>query len=78
MIAFLQVLNLLQLLTHLLHSVCNAIFHHSHLLLYIHFGCRLRLHLGYLLHHLLQQLALQLLMLCRSSFCAYQFLLSFM
>ena len=76
-IAFLQVHNILYLLTWLLRSICNVLFHCSHLPLYIHFGCRLCLQLSCLLWHLLQQLALQRLILCHSSFCAYQFLLSF-
>ena len=77
-IAFLQMLNLLHLLTCLLRSACNALFSHSHLSFYICFGCRLRLQLGRLLRQLLQQLALQRLMLNRRSFCTYQFLLNLM
>ena len=78
MIAFLQMLNLLHLLTCLLHSACNALFSCSHLLFYIHFGCGLRLQLGRLLRQLLQQLALQRLMLNRRSFCTYLILLNLM
>ena len=76
MIAFLQMLNLLHLLTCLLCSACNALFSRSHLLFYIRFGCGLRLQLGCLLRQLLQQLALQRLMLRRGSSCTYQFLLN--
>ena len=76
MIVFLQMLNLLHLLTCLLHSACNALFSCSHLLFYIRFGCRLRLQLGHMLRQLLQQLALQRLMLRRGSSCTYQFLLN--
>ena len=69
-------LNLLHLLICLLRGTCYALFHRSHLLFYIRFGCGLCLQLGRLLRQLLQQLALQRLMLRRGSSCMYQFLLN--
>ena len=67
-------LNLLHLLTCLLHSACNVLFSRSHLSFYIHFGYGLHLQLGRLLQKLLQQLALQRLMLCCGFSCTYQLL----